>query len=354
MPVPPVIEWRDGAVYILDQRRLPDAIEVLRCDSVPDVVDAIRTLAIRGAPALGVAAAYAVALGAARLDAEPRDTFVARLDAIVDEVIVSRPTAVNLSWAAELMRGTVAGHAQEGAETIRAALLDRAHAIAADNEERHRRLAEVGADLFEPGDRILHHCNTGPLATAATHGTAQGVIQAAHRRHGVSVWVDETRPLLQGARLTTWELAHWGVPHALIADSMAAYHMQQGEIDKVIVGADRIAANGDVANKIGTYGVAVLADAHRIPFYVAAPISTIDFEAPDGSAIPIEQRDPAEIRGFGTIRWAPREVSVANPAFDITPNRLVTALITERGIARAPYHESLLALRAAADDLVPA
>ncbi len=354
MPVPPVIEWRDSAVYILDQRRLPDAIEVLRCDSVPHVADAIKTLAIRGAPALGVAAAYAVALGAARLDTEPHDTFVDRLDAIVDEVIATRPTAVNLSWAAELMRRTVADHAHEGAETIRAALLDRAHAIAADNEARHRRLAEVGADLFEPGDRILHHCNTGPLATAATRGTAEGVIQEAHRRHGVSVWVDETRPVLQGARLTTWELAQWGVPHTLIADSMAAYHMQQGEIDKVIVGADRIAANGDVANKIGTYGVAVLADAHRIPFYVAAPISTIDFDAPDGSTIPIEQRDPAEIRGFGTIRWAPREVSVANPAFDITPNRLITAVVTERGVARAPYSASLLALRAAADDPVPA
>ena len=346
MSPPPVIEWRDGAVFILDQRRLPDAVEVIRCDRYGAVNQAIRTLAIRGAPALGVAAAYAIALGAAHIEARSIAGFLAALDTVIDEVIATRPTAVNLPWAAGLMRQAARAHSDRGAAAIPAALLDKAHAVAADNEQRHLRLAEIGAELLHPGDRILHHCNTGPLATAATRGTALGVIQEAHRRHGVSVWVDETRPLLQGGRLTTWELAQWGVPHTLITDGMAAHFMQRGEIDKVIVGADRIAADGSVANKIGTYGIALLAHVHGLPFYVAAPFSTIDFETPTGASIPIEQRDPAEVRGFGSLRWAPADAPVANPAFDVTPHRLVTAIITEHGVARAPYTASLRELRA--------
>ncbi len=361
MPVPPVIEWRDGAVRILDQRRLPDAVEVLHCTSVDQVNDAIRTLAIRGAPALGVAAAYAVALAATRVDAPDTESFLERLDPVIDQVIATRPTAVNLAWAAERMRA--AAHEQvalasrqssaqraDSLAAVRAGLLKVAREIAADNEQRHRALAEAGADLFASGQRVLHHCNTGPLATAASFGTALGVLQAAHQRHGIEVVVSETRPLLQGGRLTTWELAQWRVPFTLITDSMAADQMRRGGIDAVIVGADRIAANGDVANKIGTYSHAVSAGAHGLPFYVAAPLSTIDFDTPDGDAIPIEERASEEVHGYGNWRWSPADAPVSNPAFDVTPHQRVTAIVTEHGIHRPPYVESLRRFAAASSE----
>jgi len=341
MPVPPVIEWRDGAVRILDQRRLPDAVEVLHCTEVSQVNEAIRTLAIRGAPALGVAAAYAVALGATRVDAPETKPFLECLDSVIDEVIATRPTAVNLAWAAERMRSAARAQAADDVPAIRTCLLTLAHDIAADNEQRHRALAEAGADLFATGQRVLHHCNTGPLATAASYGTALGVLQAANQRHGIEVVVSETRPLLQGGRLTTWELAQWGVPFTLITDSMAADRMRRGHIDAVIVGADRIAANGDVANKIGTYSHAVAAGAHGLPFYVAAPLSTIDFDTPNGDAIPIEERATEEVHGYGDWRWSPSDAPVANPAFDVTPHERVTAIITEHGVHRPPFEESL-------------
>ena len=341
MPVPPVIEWRDGAVRILDQRRLPDAVEVLHCTEVSQVNEAIRTLAIRGAPALGVAAAYAVALGATRVDAPETKPFLECLDSVIDEVIATRPTAVNLAWAAERMRSAARAQAADDVQAIRTCLLALAHDIAADNEQRHRALAEAGADLFASGERVLHHCNTGPLATAASYGTALGVLQAANQRHGIEVVVSETRPLLQGGRLTTWELAQWGVPFTLITDSMAADRMRRGHIDAVIVGADRIAANGDVANKIGTYSHAVAAGAHGLPFYVAAPLSTIDFDTPNGDAIPIEERATEEVHGYGDWRWSPSDAPVANPAFDVTPHERVTAIITEHGVHRPPFEESL-------------
>ena len=341
MPVPPVIEWRDGAVRILDQRRLPDAVEVLHCTTVEQVNEAIRTLAIRGAPALGVAAAYAVALGATCVNASDARTFLERLDSVIDQVIATRPTAVNLAWAAERMRSAARAQAADDVPAIRTCLLTLAHDIAADNEQRHRALAEAGADLFASGERVLHHCNTGPLATAASYGTALGVLQAANQRHGIEVVVSETRPLLQGGRLTTWELAQWGVPFTLITDSMAADRMRRGHIDAVIVGADRIAANGDVANKIGTYSHAVAAGAHGLPFYVAAPLSTIDFDTPNGDAIPIEERATEEVHGYGDWRWSPSDAPVANPAFDVTPHERVTAIITERGVHRPPFEESL-------------
>ena len=350
MPVPPVIEWRDGAVRILDQRRLPDAVEVLHCTAVDQVNEAIRTLAIRGAPALGVAAAYAVALAATRVDAPDTESFLERLDSVIDEVIATRPTAVNLAWAAERMR--TAGHerAADDPQAIRARLLTLAHEIATDNEQRHQALAEAGANLFSSGQRVLHHCNTGPLATAASFGTALGVLQAAHQRHGIEVVVSETRPLLQGGRLTTWELAQWGVPFTLITDSMAADQMRRGGIDAVIVGADRIAANGDVANKIGTYSHAVSAGAHGLPFYVAAPLSTIDFDTPDGDAIPIEERASEEVHGYGDWRWSPADAPVANPAFDVTPHQRVTAIVTEHGVHRPPFVESLRRFAAASSE----
>jgi len=338
--VPPAFEWSDGAAYVLDQRRLPDAVEVVRCARHTELNAAIRTLAIRGAPLLGVAAAYAIALGAQEIDSVDEAAFLRELDYVVAGVVATRPTAANLPWAAGLMRRTVGELRGRGVAVIRAGLLERAHAIARDNAERHRRLSDVGAALFAPGDRVLHHCNTGALATG-DYGSALGVLREAHRRHGITVWVGETRPLLQGARLTTWELAQWGVPYTLITDSMVAYFMRRGEIDKAIVGADRIAANGDVANKIGTYGIAALAHLHDVPFYVAAPTSTIDFATPDGDRIPIEQRTAAEVRGFGGVRWAPATAPVANPAFDVTPSHLVTAIITEHGIAAAPFATTL-------------
>ncbi len=350
MPVPPVIEWRDGAVRILDQRRLPDAVEVLHCTTVEQVNEAIRTLAIRGAPALGVAAAYAVALAATRVDGPDEATYLERLDSVIDQIIATRPTAVNLAWAAERMRAAAREQPKNDVQAIRTSLLTLAHEIAADNEQRHRALAEAGADLFASGQRVLHHCNTGPLATAASYGTALGVLQAANQRHGIEVVVSETRPLLQGGRLTTWELAQWGVPFTLITDSMAADRMRRGGIDAVIVGADRIAANGDVANKIGTYSHAVAANAHDLPFYVAAPLSTVDFDTPNGDAIPIEERATEEVHGYGDWRWSPSDAPVANPAFDVTPHERVTAIITEHGVHRPPYLESLRRFAAASDE----
>ena len=349
MAVPPVIEWHDGAVRILDQRRLPDAVEVLHCTTVEQVNEAIRTLAIRGAPALGVAAAYAVALAATRVNASDETTYLERLDNVIDQVIATRPTAVNLAWAAERLRTAAREQPADDIQAIRTSLLTLAHEIAADNEQRHRALAEAGADLFASGQRVLHHCNTGPLATAASYGTALGVLQAANQRHGIEVVVSETRPLLQGGRLTTWELAQWGVPFTLITDSMAADRMRRGHIDAVIVGADRIAANGDVANKIGTYSHAVAAGAHGLPFYVAAPLSTIDFDTPNGDAIPIEERATEEVHGYGDWRWSPSDAPVANPAFDVTPHQRITAIITEHGVHRPPYLESLRRFAAAPD-----
>ncbi|MCY3912677.1 MAG: S-methyl-5-thioribose-1-phosphate isomerase [Chloroflexi bacterium] len=344
MAVPPVIEWRDGAVRILDQRRLPDAIEVLHCTQVPQVMEAIRTLAIRGAPALGVAGAYGVALGAHSYDAETDGRFADHLNRVVEDIAGTRPTAVNLGWAARIVRAAAEPHADDPGAGARA-VLERAHELAVDNDRRHLELAAHGASLLAPGAQVLHHCNTGPLATGAGFGSALGVIQAAHSQGKISVWVNETRPLLQGARLTTWELDQWGIPYTLITDSMAGHFMQRGSVDAVVVGADRIAANGDVANKIGTYTMAQLARAHGLPFIVAAPISTIDFETATGDAIPIEERGAGEVRGHGAARWAPGDAPVANPAFDVTPNELVSAIVTERGIARAPYTTTLAAWR---------
>ena len=345
--IPPVIEWRDGAVYVLDQRQLPDRVQVIACDRYEVLVDAIRSLAIRGAPALGVAAGYAIALAAHGISATSTSAFLQQLDHAIDAVVATRPTAVNLSWAAAQMRTVARESAVHGIGGIPTALLERAHAIATDNGERHQRLSELGAELFEAGDRVLHHCNTGALATV-DHGSALGVIHAAHRRVGVSVWVNETRPLLQGARLTTWELAQWGVPYTLITDGMAGDLMRRGMVNRVIVGADRIAANGDVANKIGTYSYAALARLHGVPFYVAAPFSTVDLNTLTGDTIPIEQRAPEEVRGFGAMRWAPADAPVYNPAFDVTPHAYVTSVITELGIAYPPYVESLARLVVAA------
>jgi methylthioribose-1-phosphate isomerase len=306
-----IIRLEGDTVVLLDQRRLPDEAVELRCRSTKDLAEAIRTLAVRGAPAIGIAAAYGYAAAAARGE---------DVEAASSVLAASRPTAVNLAWALEEMRRWD-GSASE-----------RAREIHREEVERSRQMAEHAAGLLEPGTRALTHCNAGGLATGG-YGTAVGALRAAWE-HGLleHVLVDETRPLLQGARLTAWELAEAGIPHAVIADSAAALMMQRGEVDAVLTGADRIAANGDSANKIGTYGLAVLASHHGIPLYVVAPSSTVDLATPSGAEIPIEERAGDEV----TTRFAAR-----NPAFDVTPAELITAIVTEHGVHRAPYSESL-------------
>jgi methylthioribose-1-phosphate isomerase len=306
-----IARLEDDAVVLLDQRLLPDQIEEMRCASAAEVADAIRTMVVRGAPAIGVAAAYGIALAAASGD---------DLDAADAVLRSSRPTAVNLAWALDEMRSDPTP--------------EHARAIHADEVERCRQMAAHTADLLSPGTRALTHCNAGGLATGG-YGSAVGALVTAFERGLLAhVWVDETRPLLQGARLTAWELETASIPHAVIADSAAASLMAAGEVDCVITGADRIAANGDSANKIGTYSLAVLAHHHGLPLYIVAPSTTLDFGTPDGASIPIEERDPAEV----TTRFPAR-----NPAFDVTPAALIAAIVTERGVHRAPYLVSLAA-----------
>ena len=350
------ILWDDerGHVRLLDQRRLPlEAVE-LRCTTTEELAEAIRTLAVRGAPAIGVAAAYGVAqaaLWAAGLrpggslepavGAEARD---AAVQAVAKVLAATRPTAVNLFWAIERMLRRSNELAGESDAAWAHALVAEACAIHNEDAAMCRAIGLHGAALVPRGARVLTHCNAGALATGG-YGTALGVIRAAHEAgKGVSVLADETRPLLQGARLTTWELMQDGIPVTLQSDGMAAFAMARGRVDLCVVGADRIAANGDVANKIGTYAVALAAARHEIPFYVAAPSSTFDLSLDSGAKIPIEQRDPEELRRFAGQASAPVGVPVWNPAFDVTPAELVTAIITERGVARAPYKESLATL----------
>lgn len=343
-----VLEWTGDELLILDQTRLPQSEEVLRCRELDQVCEAIRNLSIRGAPSLGVTAAYAVLLGSRNLGATDEGSLLKGIDAVCDQVRSTRPTAVNLFWAAEEMRGAARRSEGAGVEGILASMEDRARAIESDNEERHRVLCEFGAAVIPDGASVLHHCETGPLATI-DYGSALGVLHEAHLQgKRIHVFVDETRPLLQGARLTAWELASWGVPYTLITDNMAGHFMSRGKIDMAIVGADRIAANGDTANKIGTYSAAVLAKHHGIPFYVAAPFTTIDFDTPAGSGIEIEERRGDEVRGFRGFLWADADASVANPAFDVTPAELIAGIVTEAGVARPPYLESLQRLRSPA------
>jgi methylthioribose-1-phosphate isomerase len=330
-PLRPVrYEPRDDTVRVLDQRRLPGAEVWRSLRSSAEVAEAIRTLAVRGAPAIGVAAAFGLAADARR-GADP--TALARH---ADLLARARPTAVNLAWAVRRVSRRFA----EGGDAV----LAEAQAIRDEDEAACRRMGALGAPLLPPGARVLTHCNAGALATAG-YGTALGVVRAAvEAGNAVVVLAGETRPFLQGARLTAWELKRDGIPVTVVTDGMAGWLMARGEIDAVLVGADRIAGNGDVANKIGTYGLAVLASHHRIPFYVAAPWSTVDLDCADGKAIPIEERDGDEVTVIGGQRVAPQGVPARYPAFDVTPAALVTAIITERGLARAPYGASLAAL----------
>lgn len=345
------LRWRDGPGHgrleMIDQTRLPAVFEYLSYDSAAGVAEGIRTMVVRGAPAIGVAAAYGVALEALRMQSLPRAAFEKALDAGVALLAASRPTAVNLFWALERMRACLATHGARDAASPTAlahALLAEAQLIHEDDIRINREMGAFGAALLADGARVLTHCNAGALATAG-HGTALGVIRsavAAGKR--ISVIADETRPFLQGARLTAWEMTQEKIPVTLITDNMAGHLMAQGEIDAVVVGTDRVAANGDVANKIGTYMVAVLAHRHRIPFYVACPLSTIDLSVRSGREIPIEERSPQEVTGFREAQWAAPGVQVRNPSFDVTPAELVTALITEKGVVEAPDANKLRAL----------
>jgi methylthioribose-1-phosphate isomerase len=337
------VSWAGDAVALLDQRLLPAREEVLRCRSVAEVAEAIRTLAVRGAPAIGVAAAFGLALGV-RLAEAQGPALDAEVDRLAALLASTRPTAVNLFWALDRMRRRYASERGRSSLEVADALLAEARAIQDEDLAACRRMGELGADLLPDRARVLTHCNAGALATAG-YGTALGVIRAAAARGRLAmVFADETRPHLQGARLTAWELMREGIPTTLIADNMAGWMMAQGQVDAVVVGADRIAANGDVANKVGTYTVAVLAREHGLPFYVAAPVSTVDLATPEGRAIPIEERAEDEVTHHGGRRMAPEGVAVRNPAFDVTPARYITAIVCERGVARAPYGESLRAL----------
>ena len=334
----PTVWWQDDRVVMIDQRRLPAEEIYVECRTAREVADAIRTMVIRGAPAIGVAAAFGVALGAR--EAGPGFSR-AQLDGVADLLRATRPTAVNLFWAIERMRQRFEASAGNG---IADALLEEALAIEREDYDACRRIGDLGADLLPSKARLLTHCNAGALATAG-YGTALGVVRSAARTGKLlRVYADETRPYLQGARLTAWELMHDGIPTTLITDNMAGHLIARAEIDAVVVGADRIAANGDVANKIGTYTVAVVARENGIPFYVAAPVSTIDLHTPTGAEIPIEERGPEEVTTHAGRRVAPEGVDVRNPAFDVTPHRYITAIVCERGVARAPFAESLRAL----------
>ena len=336
------IEWKDDRVLMIDQRKLPNEEVYFECFSFEDVAWAIKNMVIRGAPAIGVAAAMGIALGAVKSKRKERVEFLAELKEVSTIISKARPTAVNLFWAARRMMEVVDRNKDMDVDWIRDRLVDEAKKIYQQDIETCRRIGKVGAQLIRDGASILTHCNAGALATAG-FGTALGVIRAAFQEgKSISVIATETRPFLQGARLTAWELDKDGIPVTLITDNMAGYVMSRGMVDLVIVGADRIASNGDVANKIGTYSLSVLAKHHNIPFYVAAPVSTIDYECPSGELIPIEERDASEVTHMLGMRIAPA-VKVLNPAFDITPNSHVTSIITENGIAREPFTEGVKA-----------
>jgi methylthioribose-1-phosphate isomerase len=334
------VAWDDESVVLIDQRRLPQEESYLRCRKPAEVAAAIRDMAVRGAPAIGISAALGIALGARGTSAEG-DALRAEFEVVCEQMRVTRPTAVNLFWAIDRMRRRFAMEAPRGGAAVREGLLAEALAILEEDLAACHRMGDLGAELITRPSHVLTHCNAGALATAG-YGTALGVIRSAARDGNVlGVFADETRPYLQGARLTAWELTRDRIPTTLIADNMAGHMMATGQVDVVVVGADRIASNGDVANKIGTYPLAVLAKENGVPFYVAAPVSTFDLSLTSGAEIPIEERPAEEITHHGGRRMAAEGVSVRNPAFDVTPHRYVTAIVCEKGVARAPYGESL-------------
>ena len=335
------LRWANGRLEMVDQRTLPTVFEYIAYDSAASVAEGIRGMVVRGAPAIGVAAAYGVALEALRLRGESKADFKAGLEAGFKVLAASRPTAVNLFWALERMRQVCSSMVGQNNFAVAERLLAEAREVFEEDIRVNRAMGGYGAELLSDGARVLTHCNAGALATAG-HGTALGVIRSAvEAGKKISVISDETRPFLQGARLTAWEMVQEKIPVTLITDNMSGYMMSRGEVDAVVVGTDRVAGNGDVANKIGTYMVAVLARRHGIPFYVACPLSTIDMSIASGADIPIEERASDEVTGFRECQWAAKGVQVRNPAFDITPAELVTALITEKGIVHQPNRERI-------------
>lgn len=334
------VEWARGQIRLIDQRLLPARHEYLSLTSLTDAVTAIRDMAVRGAPAIGITAAYAVVLAASARYAQHGSDWRRAIEPDLLQLAAARPTAVNLAWAVERMRRAMASLSGDP----EAPLLAEAQRIHAEDIAANHRMGELGAALIEPGSGVLTHCNTGALATGG-YGTALGVVRAAYAGKRLSaVYADETRPWLQGARLTAWELVQEGIPVTLLADSAAALLMQQGRVKWVVVGADRIAANGDTANKIGTYSTAILARHHDVKFMVVAPTSTVDMATPDGSAIPIEQRPATEVLSAGGTRVSPDGAEAWNPAFDVTPANLIDAIVTERGVVSAPDAGKMAAL----------
>lgn len=353
-PMIKTLEWTGDGVRFIDQTKLPTEEVYVVCRTYQEVADAIRNMIVRGAPAIGVAAAMGIALGTKQSQAQEVSALRKELEQMCRTMGETRPTAVNLFWAIRRMQQKFESTAAEGVQQIKAALVREAHQMLVEDIAANEAMGRHGATLLPSSGGVLTHCNAGALATCG-YGTALGVIRAAvEAGKQIHVFADETRPFLQGARLTAWELMRDGIPTTVIADNMAGAMMRQGKIKAVVVGADRIAANGDVANKIGTYSVAVLAREHGIPFYVAAPWSTVDLNTPTGDQIPIEQRPHKEVTHHGGKQMAPDGVNVENPAFDVTPGKYVTAIITERGIAKAPYHESLSRMSAAVADTISA
>jgi methylthioribose-1-phosphate isomerase len=345
------LRWVQDRLEMIDQRLLPARVEYRSYDSAAGVAEGIRTMVVRGAPAIGCAAAYGIALAAQQLRHSASAEFTSGMNSAFAQLAASRPTAVNLFWALQRMRRVWEESQDPQPLAVSRQLLQEAHEVLAQDIRINHALGDHGAALLEDGARVLTHCNAGALATGG-HGTALGVIRSAVASgKRISVVADETRPFLQGARLTAWELMQDGIPVTLITDNMAGHLMATDQIDAVVVGTDRVAANGDVANKIGTYMVAVLARRHAIPFYVACPLSTIDLNTADGSGIPIEERSGAEVSGYGSVQWAAAGVSIRNPAFDVTPAELVTALITEKGVVHAPDRLKLAALLKTTDQL---
>ena len=337
------IEWKDDRVVMIDQTRLPDEEVYVECLTYEDVADAIRRMVIRGAPAIGVAAAMGVALGAVKTETSDKNLFMSRMREVSDVLLATRPTAVNLAWGVKRMGRLMEGETGSVAE-IKSRLVEEAVKVLEEDIRTCMEIGRWGAGLIEEGSVVMTHCNAGALATGG-YGTALGVIRAAQEAgKNIKVIATETRPWLQGARLTAWELDRDGIPVTLITDNMAGHVMQRGMVDAVVVGADRIARNGDVANKIGTFTISVLAKSQGIPFYVAAPVSTIDYDCPDGKEIPLEERNPAEVTHISGKKVA-HGVKVFNPAFDVTPNENVTAIITEAGVAGDPYDATLEGLK---------
>jgi methylthioribose-1-phosphate isomerase len=336
------IEYNGGKVRLIDQTRLPLEEVYVECNDFRDVARAIKSMQIRGAPAIGVAAAMGIALGARGITTNDFHMFYSELLKICEYLANTRPTAVNLFWAIERMKSIADKNRDRDVESIKEILEKEAVKIWQEDISINRSMGKCGQELIEDGDTILTHCNAGALATGGEYGTALGVIKIAHEEgKRVKVYADETRPFLQGSRLTVWELVKEGIPVRLITDNMAGYFMGRGEIDKVFVGADRIVANGDTANKIGTYTLSILAKEHGIPFYVVAPLSTIDMSIPEGSKIPIEERNPQEVTHLSNKRIAPEGVEVSNPAFDVTPNKYISAIVTEKGIIKPPFLDNI-------------